>query len=154
VDDTDDGVSNCNGDDGGDDGDNDAILGIGWQVTAPLRSTTTNAVASSGQVSSSFGEEEEQGCCCTVTLGISVVSSSRQGRGGGGEAGFGYQFEHGGGSDDGASQETDKHQRYDDFEDDGEEDFIRDFIPGRISESRWIDLSRGRPPDLGYSSCV
>ena len=40
--------------------------------------------------------------------------------------------------------------RWDDFE----EGFEDEFIPGRISSSRWIDLSRGRPPDLGYSSCV
>jgi hypothetical protein len=40
--------------------------------------------------------------------------------------------------------------RWDDFD----EDDPHDFIPGRISTGRWIDLSRGRPPDLGYSSCV
>jgi hypothetical protein len=39
---------------------------------------------------------------------------------------------------------------FDDFE---EED--RDcFIPGRIASNKWIDFSKGRPPDLGYSSCV
>ena len=42
-------------------------------------------------------------------------------------------------------------RRWDDFEDDADgEEF---FIPGRVSSARWIDLSRGRPPDLGYSSC-
>lgn len=39
---------------------------------------------------------------------------------------------------------------FDDFEEDN-----RDcFIPGRIATSRWIDFSKGRPPDMGYNSCV
>ena len=43
-------------------------------------------------------------------------------------------------------------RRWDDFDDDDDDD-SEYFIPGRISAARWIDLSRGRPPDLGYSSC-
>ena len=48
--------------------------------------------------------------------------------------------------------EVEASRRWDDFEDDSEDE-AEFFIPGRVSSSRWIDLSRGRPPDLGYSSC-
>jgi hypothetical protein len=29
-----------------------------------------------------------------------------------------------------------------------------ELIPGRIASGRWIDLSRGRPHDLGYRACI
>jgi hypothetical protein len=36
----------------------------------------------------------------------------------------------------------------------GQEDLDGVDIPGRIGTTRWIDISEGRPRDVGYDACV